>query len=358
MKPRSAFTLVELLAVLSVVGLLLALILPAVQSAREAARRAMCLNNVRQLGIALQSYHDVHRRLPPGAVSRFTSCQQAVTVLVENSGFVEAAHSTPETTWVFPLLPFLEQAQAWNRFDSHTGVFGYVDLRPPFLVTGLNKNAELLRLRFAVLQCASDFQRQFDYDVNQILSADLGIPVVRCGRGNYAANWGNTHWDQTADLDGDGQSDPKVKFFGAPFGRARSSQMSDLKDGLDQTVLLGEVAQGDGLDGRGAYATPLPGGSLYMSRLPPNSDRDWYSPSQNGSGGDQLPFAGLCVAASGIPCITASRPWLAFAGSRSAHPGGVHVLFASGRVQFVSNSVDHSTWIRLHGTADGGIPEL
>lgn len=357
MKPRSAFTLVELLAVLSVIALLLALVLPALQSAREGARRAQCVSNFRQLGIALQSYHDTHRRLPPGGVSRFTSFQQAFTVLVDHGGFIEARNATPETPWVFQLLPFIEQTAAWNRFNSHTGVFGYVDLRPPFLVTGLNGNSELLRMRWSILQCPSDSQRPFDYDVNQILGADLGIPVVRCARGNYAASWGNTHWDQTADLDGDGQDEPETQFLGAPFGRARGSQLSELKDGIDQTILLGEVAQGYGTDGRGAYATPLPGGSLYMSRLLPNSARDWYRQAANGDGGDQMPFAGACASSSGLPCGTAARPWIAFAGSRSAHRGGVHVLFASGRVQFVSDAVDHLTWIRLHGTKDGRAAE-
>ena len=345
-----AFTLLELLVVLAVLGLLAALILPAVQSARETARRAECQSHFKQIGLALHSYYDAHRALPPGAISQFPSVKEAFATLVHGGGYFNPALTTPETPWLFQLFPHLEQSSVWDSFDSDVGVFGHVDLRPPFLVTGLNANAPELQLKIPVLQCPSDRCEGFDYDVNKLFGVSAAIPVVSCGRANYAANWGNTTWEQTADLDGDGVDDPGVKFLGAPFTRSRSFRWSDFRDGMDQTIVAAEVRQGVGTDVRGAYTTPLPGGSLYMSRFPPNGAQDYYQVVPEN--GDQLPFPAACLPESRIPCTFQPLEFLASAGARSSHAGGVFVLSAGGRVAFTGNDVDHGVWIAIHSPAE------
>ena len=352
-RPRG-FTLIELLVTLAVIGLLLALLLPAVQSVREAARRMSCLNNLKQLGIALHNYHDTYQALPPGAITRFPSVRLGLFVLFTSGGYFDPHQSTAETPWSVPLLPFLEETAAWRDYDANAGVFGHVDLRPPRLMTGLNANGAFLQRSVAVLRCPSDRRRSYDYDVNAIVSQNIGIPVVECARGNYAANWGNTTWQQSADLDGDGVDDPGVTYHTAPFARARSMTFSDVTDGLDSTVFLAEVVSGSGSDGRGAWFLPIPGGSHYMSRFTPNGFQDKYGriPAVPGSGsGDQMPFPATCVSSTDLPCAFDSQRFTAFAGSRSRHAGGVHVLLGSGVARFVSTSIDHDVWISVHSIA-------
>ncbi len=348
------FTLIELLVVIAVTGILVALLLPAVQSARESARRVQCKSQLKQLGIAMHNYHDTHRALPPGTVTKFLSVEEAFNTLVNNSGYIHPENQSAETPWVFQLLPHLDQANAYNQFDFSSGVFGLVDLRLPFLISGLNANHAIITLELPILRCPSDGDRLFEYDVNEILGSQLGLPVVNCPRGNYAVNWGNTNWEQNEDLDGDGNPDSGIEFLGAPFSRGKSTRFRDITDGLDQTALIAEVSQGFGLDLRGAYVTPFPGGSLYMSRYTPNGSKDFYGRVM---AGDMVPFSGMCNSEKPLPCGVSATVSASFAGSRSSHVAGVHVLKASGAVLFVSNGIDAKNWTDLH-TTNGSEPNV
>src|SRR5438876_995831 len=97
----SAFTLVELLVVIAIIGLLMAMLLPAVQMAREAARRASCINNLRQIGAAIHLYHDAHQSFPPGGVSPGPCCS--------NESY---------TSWTIQILPFLEQRAIYDVYKQ------------------------------------------------------------------------------------------------------------------------------------------------------------------------------------------------------------------------------------------------
>src|SRR3954469_9382671 len=102
---RLAFTLVELLVVIAIIGILVALLLPAVQSAREAARRMQCQNNVKQLGLALHNYHDVHKIFPPSSIWPVES-----EIEKKNNGNLGA-------NWVIMVLPYMEQQNLYNSFN-------------------------------------------------------------------------------------------------------------------------------------------------------------------------------------------------------------------------------------------------
>lgn len=349
---RAGFTLIELLVSISVIAILIAFTLPAVQAGREAARKMQCANNLKQLGLALHNYHDAHRTLPPGTVTRFPSVRHAFEILFTQGGLFALEHSTPEIPWIFQLYPFIEESSAWDAFDANTGTFGHVDLRPPYQLSGINANAATLQHRVIMLQCPSDSDSSFHYDVNKLVGHDLGAPVLDAARGNYVVNWGNTTWEQDADLDGDGTPDPGCEFRDAPFARGRSIRLSKVTDGLDSTVFLSEVLKGLRVDGRGAILTPIPGGSLYMSRFAPNGTRDAWGVFPYGAG-DQMPFPATCNSDSGIPCRYNPARFATFAGARSRHTGGVQILLGSGAVRFASDGIDSSVWQALHGINDG-----
>ncbi len=340
---------------LAVVTVLLGLLLPAVQSVREAARRSQCQNHLKQLGLALHNYHDVHRVLPPGTVSRFPSAGTAFAILVSGGGFLDPVNATPETPWLYQLLPQLDQQSAWGDFNSDAGCFGYLNLQPPYFATGLNANHKVLTMRLAIMQCPSDRREAFQYDLNALLGVSLGVPVLPCPRTNYAANWGNTNWEQTADINGDGVDEVGVEFHRSPFARSRSYSWSDMTDGLDHTIVLAEVRHGTKIDARGASVTSLPGGSLHMSRFRPNGTDDIHrqTPPTGVGSGDQMPFPATCNPVCGIPCSFNAIPSACFAGPRSQHSLGILVLLASGRVRFVSDNVDHSAWPAAHGMSEG-----
>ena len=115
--PKSAFTLVELLVVIAIIGVLVGLLLPGVQAAREAARRMSCSNNLKQVGLALHAYNDVHRRLPPSALGISQSRQP-----------VDSVSEAGLTPWV-SILPFMEQESLFDEFDFSVGSSSPVNLR-------------------------------------------------------------------------------------------------------------------------------------------------------------------------------------------------------------------------------------
>ncbi len=119
--PLHGFTLVELLVVIAIIGVLVALLLPAVQAAREAARRMQCANNLKQIGLALQNYHSARNEFPAGATSSW-SLQDAWDILDESTN---GEHGT---SWMLQVLPYLEQTVLYDRWDFSRNVAGNVDV--------------------------------------------------------------------------------------------------------------------------------------------------------------------------------------------------------------------------------------
>src|SRR3954466_7725000 len=141
MQGRRGFTLIELLVVIAIIGVLIALLLPAVQAAREAARRAQCVNNSKQLGLALHNYHDVQGGLPPGRIWKngLNGC---------GYNFFQGQ----DTTWFILMLPQFEQQPLANAFNYSLGVGG--PLAP--LPLGFFANSTVTATKVAVFQCPSD----------------------------------------------------------------------------------------------------------------------------------------------------------------------------------------------------------
>ena len=306
---RQGFTLVELLVVITIIGILIALLLPAVQAAREAARRTQCANNLKQLGLALHNYHATHTYLPPGA------------------------HSCCWETWQALILPYIEQQALYDIYRLNERYYS-------------GNNLTVTRIRLPACTCPSDGKGTY-----------TGTGVV--GH-NYAANFGNTALLGSASAPyyspyGPEQDVGGVHFGGAPFtmsgypesGHAHIPTLAycfaDIRDGLSNTLMLAEVIQGQGgEDTRGltwwGYAT------WFTTYLSPNS-----------SGPDVCYYAEYCVPPAvnpaNPPCISPfSQQQPLVLAARSRHPGGVDSVLCDGWVRFISDNVPLDVWRALSTT--------
>lgn len=185
-KPSRAFTLVELLVVIAIIGILIALLLPAVQAAREAARRMQCTNNLAQLGLALQSYEAAHEVLPPG--------------VVDSAGPVFNGPEGYHMSWIVQILPFMEQGVAHKHIDFTYGAYA-------------KKNRQVAEIEISTLRCPS--------------SAASGPGVTE-----YAA----CHHDVEKQIDAD---DHGMFFLNSEL------RTQEVPDGASHTIFLGEKFGGD-----------------------------------------------------------------------------------------------------------------
>jgi prepilin-type N-terminal cleavage/methylation domain-containing protein/prepilin-type processing-associated H-X9-DG protein len=195
-KPLSfhrAFTLVELLVVIAIIGVLISLLLPAVQKVREAANRTQCINNLKQIGLACHHYHDSSRSLPPGY-----------------SATAPYPDTTPGWGWSAYLLPYLEQENLYRRID-----FG----QP------IEQNAAVVQIVKTFL-CPSD---QAPQEAFQITDSTFGL-VTLAAPSSYAASVGND--DTEAD-------DPRGN---GVFYRNSKTRFADITDGLSNTTFIGDRA--------------------------------------------------------------------------------------------------------------------
>lgn len=313
---RRAFTLVELLVVIAIIGTLVALLLPAVQAAREAARRSQCQNNLKQVALSTLNYEAVNKILP-GGVGTFGCCWG---------------------TWQMRVLPFLELQ---NMSDQYENLDGNDGTGPRYGAQPVNIN--ITSRRIASLTCPTDTP-----------NAPIGNPPITSH--SYVVNYGNTSFFQSTLND--------IPFLGAPFNAytgstsddgpvgavrrpwprvyGRPVELAEILDGTSSTLMFAEVIQGKKDDLRGF--TWWGGASGFVTFLAPNSN----SPD--------VVTGGICrsLQDGNPPCVTAStrtRPRMM--GARSLHAGGgVQVAFCDGHVDFVSNTIDYESWQAL-GTAAG-----
>jgi prepilin-type N-terminal cleavage/methylation domain-containing protein len=271
---RRAFTLVELLVVIAIISALVGLLLPAVQAAREAARRIRCVSNMKQLGLALHSYHTTHDALPPGRIWKegrfgcykgsFTGCQ--------------------DTPWFCLLLPQFEQQPLANGFNFSLGTEG--PLLP--LPLGYFANSTVSGTKIDLFQCTTDrdssFQIAPDFNVNE--EGDLSGRVLT--RGNYAVCWGNTQWSQDSIV----VNARPAQFLASAFGHDGSLSFSSITDGLSATIVMAEILKGKGYDLGGVIWSSVPGCGSYMTRYTPNKFQDIYGATVHG---DLLATPLFCV---------------------------------------------------------------
>jgi prepilin-type N-terminal cleavage/methylation domain-containing protein/prepilin-type processing-associated H-X9-DG protein len=318
----TGFTLVELLVVIAIIGILVALLLPAVQSAREAARRAQCLNHLRQLGIALHNYHSAGGGFPAGiSVGYESGCERAWGHQQGMNGI--CPNNPPHLSYMPWLFPYFEATNAYDNMDFSHNVIA-VD---PFW-HGNWPDAALATV-VPTLVCPSDGMGN-----NPVPLATNPVGKFYA-KSNYLAFFsGCDDRDVARDIAGE------YPEWRAAFGVNRQTRVSKIADGSSHTMLMSEYITGIENDFRGYFwGAHAGGGSLYTKFTPNTSSPDVL-----------FPKAGWCPPASNDPlsnrpCINGDWPPLeTTAAARSMHPGGVNVLMGDGSVRFVSDSIDLGIW--------------
>jgi prepilin-type N-terminal cleavage/methylation domain-containing protein len=326
---RRAFTLVELLVVIAVIGILIALLLPAVQAARESARRVQCQNHFKQIGLALHNYHTAAQQFPPGTISNPDPATGAVY------------GRPPRTTYIVHLMPYLDQAAVYNKID-------FVNLPVAPGLCWFGNNAEATAAIIPVLYCPSDGTGGLTKTCG-LIGGDANRPAPHF-LSNYMAFFSGP---TVAYID---TSDRKYR---AAFGLNRGARFADITDGSSSTMLMGEYLTGSTSDYRGFIWSDKAGGSQIWTELSPNSPLpDRLSPSTPPPPLATKPWC-KDLPEWNLPCTNGISESAGLANldhtaaARSRHPGGVHVLLGDGAVRFVQSAIDLNTW-RMLATIGGG----
>jgi len=296
--PRRGFTLIELLVAIAIIAVLIALLLPAVQAAREAARRVQCINNLKQIGLALHNYHDASGAFPMGYAAR--------------GRFTDGATDTaPGWGWGALILPQLEQGPLFNAAN-----FGLPVESP--------QNLTVLRSTMATYLCPSDpTSGPFP-----VADASGGV-LATAGPSSYAASVGGDETDATTGLNHDGLG------RGVMF-RGSRVRLADIVDGSSQTFAVGERAWSNA---RGIWAGVVTGG---VTR---RGDRN---PCPT-TGALSYPAATLVQAHAHL-LNTDTDPDGGLDDFSSRHPGGGNFAFADGSVRFLK-TVLRDSGVRPDGRA-------
>ncbi len=354
---RAAFTLVELLVVITIIGILIALLLPAVQSAREAAHKVQCANNCKQLGLALHEYHTSYGKFPPSSVWRVNGNLDVSKVdTLNNPNLAE--------NWVILVLPQLEQTTLFKSFD----------LTKPISGSGSAANVAARATQLAMMLCPSDTYNRKPF----MGSADSATNQMgdNWARGNYGTNGGEGYQSFTyAPYYYANAAGPvwwQYSIARGVMGANTSCRIEDIRDGTSNTILMGEIRAGVvPFDARGIWAMS---GSCPSALWGCGFVSDDYGPNCNAANADDpmgcshiytavggaVPLAQL-----GMPCSYSDSPnWQQTA--RSMHSGGVNVCMCDGSVRFIFDQIQVSSgfvanptpatlsvWDRLILSSDG-----
>jgi prepilin-type N-terminal cleavage/methylation domain-containing protein/prepilin-type processing-associated H-X9-DG protein len=308
---RAGFTLIELLVVIAIIAVLISLLLPAVQSAREAARRAQCVNNMKQLGLAAHNYLDVHGVLPMGSYGIQPPGDASNTA---------CANGRHEVSALVQLLPFYEQAQTYNAYNANVHYAGND--------AASSSNLTLSGVGVNTLWCPSD---------PAITGATYDLYYWDLSDGRQWLMHYTSYKGNAGTYDAPGRYDcPYYADSSCPFSQIQAqgngvfnfyskTSIASITDGTSNTFLFGEAAWGRLGAGRDSeqqewqwWTSGNYGDSMFITLFPANPQR------RVGDFG-------------GVPGINTSIYVLA---ASSFHPGGVNFCMADGSVRFIKDSIN------------------
>ncbi len=299
---ESGFTLVELLVVIAIIGILIALLLPAVQAAREAARRMQCTNNLKQLGLAVHNYHDTHRSFPSGSITGSpTATSDFDPWSAAGVSSTSAGTNRHGTSWLLRILPFIEQGPIYQEWNFRTNVRG---------------NANIAQLDIAAFYCPS--RRSEVTEQGRLLDdnwtgggndyggcAGAGITFATGTGKPFISSTGGTSWRH-------GQRR-------GIFTHNSDTRFRSIRDGTSNTIMTGELQRlNDSQDG---WAV---GGSATLF-----STHEGFAEDVGGINNDYFESPG------------------------SRHTGGANFGMADGSVHFISETIDREVFRYLGSMADG-----
>ena len=314
------FTIIELVVVVAIISILIALLLPAVQSAREAARRVQCSNNLAQLGIAIENYEATNLVLPPGVIDR--------------AGPIIETPTSYQFGWISRILPYLEQKNVYNHLDFRSGVY-------------LSSNLTARGVSMYVLLCPSDGKRSGARNVSQNFGAggvsspafSLADPATTA----YAA----CHNDVEAPIEA---GNTGVFFLNS---RVR---LDEIEDGLSHTIFLGEkLSPGDELGWASGTRATLRNTGTPINRT--SLDPADLSPFLEDLAGLERPVEPSdnlkATVPSSKPAVPVPRGAIPVGGFGSLHPTGANFLFGDGSVRFLRSNINGRIFRLLGSRADG-----
>lgn len=365
-RTKKGFTLIELLVVIAIIAILIALLLPAVQQAREAARRSQCKNNLKQIGLSLMNYHDVHRAFAPGVtVAAGTAAITAPTASLAKPSF----GTSNFFGWTYHILPFFDQAPLFKKMNSK------VDFRDANPAAGPN-NATLCATILTAVRCPSDSGPD----------QDTGGGVEDMGTANYVANYGVGMPDD----------DVNPRSVQGIFGANTRTRIRDVKDGMSNVILAAErrnpaICQGWAVAGGPVNAPGALGGCTFWAAANGIVGTNATFEPANGqtpvptASGDQALYQILGTTRSGVTgtlSLVGNLPAAAWAtgvdgtikanktlengftmsgdyqnattvGFSSWHTGGLQAVLGDGTVRFLSENIDSTIYENLSRKSDG-----
>jgi prepilin-type N-terminal cleavage/methylation domain-containing protein/prepilin-type processing-associated H-X9-DG protein len=335
---RTAFTLIELLVVIAIIAVLIGLLLPAVQQIRQTSDRLKCSNNLKQIGLAMHSYHDSYEHFPPGYIDGNTD-----------------PNSTPDNDkgmgwgWGTMILPFLEQDNVYRQIDQKKPI-------------GTGANAMISKQALAVYQCPSDsLQDPFD-----IYDSTFANPIATVAHSNYVAcnGWEECFNGAGGNPQAGAGTDTLTGNYGAAgvgfFWRNSHTRIGDCLDGTSNTIAAGERSSNHApatwtgaVMGYDSQGQPLPGRCpAWMA-----DGRPPYSPPP-GPAYDNADFAEALVLAHGNQTHLPSADFPIYDPDTfySLHtPQGANFLFGDGSVHFLRSNIDPRAYESLCTIAGGEI---
>ena len=314
------FTLVELLVVITIIGILIALLLPAVQAAREAARRMQCSNNIKQVALALHNYHSTYKRFPIG---------------YRYAPYGSSSNSWP---WCERILPYLEQQAVYDK----------IDWQFPCVSSPYEQDAhDVYVAQISAFLCPSDPGASVPWN-NDSYCYDYGEPWGHHERGrmSYGGNFGRGQLDDIQEVYG--------KRVHGVFHPRQQRAIRDIIDGTTNTLLVGEILGGHECSLRAIHS--YSSSPVFMQDFGPNDptpDMAYRCDTRDNVANNPNGPAPCMGDSSASPCSQPVIHMMVRHSARSMHPGGVQVGLCDGSTRFISENIALDVWWFL-GTPDGG----